>query len=67
MARRIDHDLLDRFLAHVLDAYKGGLKSQTDAIADLAHLVAALDLPPGTGDDPNAYMRAIIEKGDGED
>ena len=38
------------------------MKTQSDATADLAHLIAALDLGPGEGDDPNAYMRAIIEK-----
>jgi hypothetical protein len=61
---RVDHDLLDRFLAHVLECHKAGTKTQSEAIADLAHLIAALDLGPGEGDDPNAYMRAIIEKPD---
>ena len=57
----LDHDLLARFLAHVLDAHKAGLKSREDAIADIAHLASALDKGAGVGDDPNAYMRAILE------
>jgi hypothetical protein len=64
---RIDHDLLDRFLAHVLEGYKSGAKTQSTAIADLAHLAAALDLGPGQGDDPTAYMKAIIEEAEGDD
>jgi hypothetical protein len=62
MTQRVNHKLLDQFLAHVLGAFKAGTKTQGDATADLAHLIAALDLGPGKGDDPNAYMTAIIEK-----
>jgi hypothetical protein len=61
MPERIDHDLLDKFLTFVLDGYKAGLKTKDDAMADLAHLVTALDKGPGLGDDPNAYMKAILD------
>jgi hypothetical protein len=64
MAQRVNHDLLDRFLAHVLDGYKAGTKTRSGAIADIAHLVAALDLPEGQGNDPTAYMNAILRRED---
>lgn len=60
MAGRLDHELLDKFLASVLDAYKAGTKDQSTAIGDIAHLASALDLGPGQGDDPNKYMEAIL-------
>lgn len=57
-----DHTLLDKFLAHVLDRYKGGAIDRASAIADIAHLVAAVDLPDG--DDWAAYMRVKIRDDD---
>jgi hypothetical protein len=62
MAQRVDHKLLDQFLAHVLGAFKAGMKTQSDATANLAHLIAALDQDPGKGEDLNAYLRATIER-----
>ncbi|PYE40458.1 hypothetical protein DFI02_11621 [Rhizobium sp. PP-F2F-G20b] len=64
MARRLsekDYNLLDLFLAYVLDAYKSGDKEKSQAIGDIAHLCAALDLGKD-GDDPRAYMTAVMKE-----
>jgi hypothetical protein len=55
-----DYELLDDFLGAVLDRYKEGQRSRIEAIGDIAHLVAAIDKQPH-GDDPRAYMKAVIE------
>jgi hypothetical protein len=63
MARRLsskDHKLLDMFLGHILDAHKKGEKDKLTAIGELAHLCAALDIGE-QGDDPRAFMLAVIE------
>ena len=39
-----DHENLDAFLGHVLDAYKAGDLDKTKAIAGLTQMIAALDL-----------------------
>lgn len=38
-----DHNELDNFLGRVLDQHKTGHRSRTDAIGDIAQVVAALD------------------------
>jgi hypothetical protein len=60
-----DHDLLTTFLQITLDRYKHDAIDRSQAVADIAHLVAAVDLPDG--DDWNAYMRAIIGREDPND
>jgi hypothetical protein len=64
---RIDHELLDKFLQHILDRYKAGKTSQPEAIGSIAHLIAALDLPLGQGDDPTKYMTAVLAGDDDDD
>lgn len=39
-----DHKNMDAFLGHVLDDYKSGEITKDEAIAGLAHVMAALDL-----------------------
>lgn len=39
-----DHLNMDAFLGHVLDDYKEGLLTKAQAVAGLAHVMAALDL-----------------------
>lgn len=39
-----DHEDMDAFLGHVLDDYKAGKLDKVKAIAELAHVMAALDL-----------------------
>jgi hypothetical protein len=53
-----DHGLLDKFLGVILDRYREGGQTRVQAISMIAHLVAAIDLEGG--DDPRAYMKAII-------
>ena len=55
-----DHSLLTRFLKITLNRYRDGVIDREEAVADIAHLVAAVDLPDG--DDWNAYMKAIIAR-----
>lgn len=54
-----DHILLDDFIGCVLDRYRDGTITKTEAIGKIAHLVAAVALPDG--DDWRGYMRAIID------
>lgn len=39
-----DHENMDAFLGHVLDDYKAGELTKDEAIAGLAHVMAALDI-----------------------
>jgi hypothetical protein len=39
-----DHEQMDAFLARVLDAYRTGKIDRSGAIADIAHVIAALDI-----------------------
>ncbi|MGR6425781.1 hypothetical protein ACUZ8Y_22905 [Aeromonas veronii] len=39
-----DHEDMEAFLSHVLDDYKAGKLDKMKAIAELAHVMAALDL-----------------------
>lgn len=39
-----EHESMDDFLARVLDAYKDGNISRNEAVAGLAHVMAALDI-----------------------
>lgn len=39
-----DHAEMDGFLVRVLDAYKDGKLSRTEAVSGLAHVMAALDI-----------------------
>ena len=59
-----DHELLDQFLATVLDRYKDGEITKSEAIGNIAHLVAAVDLGKGAGDNPAQFMRAILQRKD---
>ena len=59
---RIYHVLLDKFLGCILDRHKDGSLTRLEAIGDIAHLVAAVDIPDG--DDFRAYMKAKIEDED---
>jgi hypothetical protein len=56
-----DHELLNEFLGYVLDRHKTGEKERAVAIADIAHLIAAVDLGDA-GDDPKSYMNAILNE-----
>ena len=56
-----DHELLNEFLGYVLDRHKNGEKERAVAIADIAHLIAAVDLGDA-GDDPKSFMNAIINE-----
>ncbi|MBC2692595.1 MULTISPECIES: hypothetical protein [Pseudomonas] len=38
-----DHDNMDAFLGYVLDAHKAGDITKQEAVADLAHVMTALD------------------------
>ena len=52
-----DYRLLEEFLSVTLDRHKDGLIGREKAVADISHVVAAVDRPEG--DDVIAYMRAI--------
>lgn len=38
-----DHNNMDAYLGYLLDAYKSGKIEKTEAIGDLAHVIAAID------------------------
>ncbi|TIQ99467.1 hypothetical protein [Mesorhizobium sp.] len=57
-----DYALLDKFLGFVLERYKAGERTKAEAIGDIAHLVAAVDKGVGIGDDPRAYMKAVVNE-----
>ena len=59
-----DHDLLDEFLEHVLTQFKDGEIEKSEAIGNIAHLVAAVDRGPGEGDNPSKYMKAVMQGDD---
>jgi hypothetical protein len=60
MPRRVDMKLLEDFLGHILDRYRNGNIDRAVAIGEINHLVAALDPGSEKGDDPNAYMNAVL-------
>ena len=64
VTRRLNHKLLDKFVGHVLDRYRNGEKDRLWGISMIGHLAAALDLPADEGDDPNSFMKAILERGE---
>ena len=57
---KIDHELLDEFLGHVLDRYKAGEMDRGLAVSRIAFLVAAVALPEGERSDPTKYMRSVL-------
>ncbi|MDG4887302.1 hypothetical protein [Mesorhizobium sp. WSM4887] len=59
-----DYALLDKFIGLVLDRYKAGERTKTEAVGDIAHVVAAVDKGVGIGDDPRAYMKAVMNETD---
>ena len=56
----IDHELLDKFLGHVLDRYKAGDIDLTTAVNGIAFLVATVALPGGEGASPAKYMQSVL-------
>jgi hypothetical protein len=50
-----------------VDRFKAGEITRPSAIGAIAHLVTALDLPKGEGDDPNKYMEAMLTKDEEDD
>jgi hypothetical protein len=50
-----DHDGLDAFLRRLLEAHKVGNRSAADAIADLTHLIAAVDI--GSAGEVRSFLR----------
>jgi len=53
-----DFSLVDQFIEVVLDRHKNGICSTSEAVGDIAHLIAAIDR--ADGDDHRSYMLAII-------
>lgn len=39
-----DHKNMDAFLGHVLDDYKSGEITKSEAVSGLAHVIAAIDI-----------------------
>ena len=56
----IDHKLLDKFLAHVLDRYKAGDIDLATAVERIAFLVETVALPGGEGAGPAKYMQNVL-------
>lgn len=50
-----DHENMDAFLGHVLDAYKAGQVTKERAVGSLAHVMAALD--KGNYDEARSWFR----------
>jgi hypothetical protein len=56
----IDHELLDKFLGHVLDRYNAGDIDRTTAVKRIALLVETVALPGGEGAGPANYMQNVL-------
>jgi hypothetical protein len=63
--RESDHNKLDAFLGEVLDEHKAGRLSKGDAIGDVMHVIAALDIGDQGGLSTWIEARKFI-RGDGK-
>ena len=53
-----DFSLVDQFIEVVLDRHRDGICSTSEAVGDIAHLIAIIDQE--NGHDHRAYMLGII-------
>jgi hypothetical protein len=56
----IDHELLNKFLGHVLDRYKAGDTDLATAVKRIAFLVGTVALPGGEGAAPAKYVQNVL-------